>query len=601
MADAPTKTPRRKGLALHWQIIIGLVLGIVVGLAINLGWTSGTWQSLGVNDPQAFLGKQTNSLQAPDADAFAQGLALLRGNLPEDEARAARAARAAAWIVDQQLPPDATYGFEPAPPPVSDEAEAYIRAELDRLAALDAAGEDEVQQFASPAEGIKDWALNFSIYVWNNDPRLEVVKTARPNAEAGFLAHTARFIRNANLFVGDLFMRSLRFIAVPIVLFSLIVGVSTLNNLTKLSRIGGKTIAIYLVTTAVAISIGLLIANIARPGSFVPQETRDRLLVDYQAEAQDDMQTAAAAEGMSAWERIVDLIAANPFQAIAEGNMLQIVFLALLIGIGLSLILPSEAKPVVDFCDGLTKAVIKLVELLMLTAPIAVFALIVKVIADLGLEVLGALAVYSLCVVGGLALMVFVVYPLVLKLFTGVGPARFYKAIAPAQLLAFSSASSSATLPVTMECVEKRLGVNDEVSSFVLPLGATINMDGTALYQGVAAVFIAQLYSMNLGLGDQLAIVGTATLASIGTAGVPGAGVIMLVIVLQSVGVPLEGIAAILGVDRLLDMCRTTCNVTGDAMVATVVAGTEGELAGVDEVEMRLAAEDAKGMDESPG
>jgi Na+/H+-dicarboxylate symporter len=187
-----------------------------------------------------------------------------------------------------------------------------------------------------------------------------------------------------------------------------------------------------------------------------------------------------------------------------------------------------------------------------------------------------------------------VVYPIVLKVFTGVGPARFYKAIAPAQLLAFSSASSSATLPVTMECVEKRLGVSDEVSSFVLPLGATINMDGTALYQGVAAVFIAQLYSMNLGLGDQFAIVGTATLASIGTAGVPGAGVIMLVIVLQSVGVPLEGIAAILGVDRLLDMARTTCNITGDAMVATVVAGSEGELAGVEEVERRL------GVDESP-
>ena len=224
----------------------------------------------------------------------------------------------------------------------------------------------------------------------------------------------------------------------------------------------------------------------------------------------------------------------------------------------------------------------------MLTAPIAVFALIVKVVADLGLEVLGALAVYSLCVVGGLALMIFVVYPIVLKVFTGVGPARFYKAIAPAQLLAFSSASSSATLPVTMECVEKRLGVSDEVSSFVLPLGATINMDGTALYQGVAAVFIAQLYSMNLSFGDQLAIVGTATLASIGTAGVPGAGVIMLVIVLQSVGVPLEGIAAILGVDRLLDMCRTTCNITGDAMVATVVAGSEGELASVEEVERRL-------------
>ncbi|UYV12001.1 MAG: dicarboxylate/amino acid:cation symporter [Phycisphaera sp.] len=532
MADAAPAKPRRKGLALHWQIIIGLVAGIVVGLIINLGWTSGTWTSMGVDHVPAFLDKDASAM-VPVTGLGSESLEAI----PNQDTIRALAENADRPDLADRKPLSLT------------EAEA------------NAIGLD-----MKPA-----------------------------NEDANVLAHTARFIRNANLFVGDLFMRSLRFIAVPIVLFSLIVGVSTLNNLTKLSRIGGKTIAIYLVTTAVAISLGLVIANLARPGSFVPQETRDRLLSDYQDAAQGGVARAAAAEGMSAWERIVDLIAANPFAAIAEGNMLQIVMLALLIGIGLSLILPSEAKPVVDFCDGMTKAVIKLVELLMLTAPIAVFALIVKVIADLGLEVLGALAVYSLCVVGGLALMVFVVYPIVLKVFTGVGPARFYKAIAPAQLLAFSSASSSATLPVTMECVEKRLGVNDEVSSFVLPLGATINMDGTALYQGVAAVFIAQLYSMNLGIGDQLAIVGTATLASIGTAGVPGAGVIMLVIVLQSVGVPLEGIAAILGVDRLLDMCRTTCNVTGDAMVATVVAGTEGELAGVEEVERRL------GVDESPG
>jgi Na+/H+-dicarboxylate symporter len=528
---ATPATPRRKKLALHWQIIIGLVLGIVVGLAINLGWTSGTWAAMGVDDVPAFLAK--------DASATVPVTGLGSESL-------------------EAVPDQAT-----------------IRARAEAAERPDLADRKPLSLTEEEAN-----ALGLDLKPANED--------------AGFLAHAARFVRNANLFVGDLFMRSLRFIAVPIVLFSLIVGVSSLNNLTKLSRIGGKTIALYLVTTAVAISLGLVIANVARPGSFVPQETRDKLLADYQDAAQGGVATAEASGDLNPWERIVDLIAANPFQAIAEGNMLQIVFLALLIGIGLSLILPSEAKPVIDFCDGMTKAVIKLVELLMLTAPIAVFALIVKVVADLGLEVLGALAVYSLCVVGGLALMIFVVYPIVLKVFTGVGPARFYKAIAPAQLLAFSSASSSATLPVTMECVEKRLGVSDEVSSFVLPLGATINMDGTALYQGVAAVFIAQLYSMNLGLGDQFAIVGTATLASIGTAGVPGAGVIMLVIVLQSVGVPLEGIAAILGVDRLLDMARTTCNITGDAMVATVVAGSEGELAGVEEVERRL------GVDESP-
>ncbi|MGD1916059.1 MAG: dicarboxylate/amino acid:cation symporter [Phycisphaerales bacterium] len=420
------------------------------------------------------------------------------------------------------------------------------------------------------------------------------------NADPSVVARTVRFVRNSVDFLGDLFMRCLRFIAVPIVLFSLIVGVSSLNNIAKLSRIGGKTIGIYLVTTAVAISFGLLLANIVRPGNFVPQETRDQLLLTYQAEAEEDQQTAARGQAQSGWERLVNLVPSNPFGAIAGGNMLQIVVLSLAIGIGLTLVPTARSGPVIAFCEGMTDAIIKLVEILMRTAPVAVFALIVIVVADLGLDVLGALLVYSLCVVGGLALMAVVVYPLVLKLFTGVGPGRFYKAIAPAQLLAFSSASSSATLPVTMECVEKRLGVKEEVSSFVLPLGATITKDGTALYQGVAAVFIAQLYSMNLGLGDQLAIVGTATLASIGTAGVPGAGVVMLVIVLQSVGVPLEGIAAILGVDRLLDMCRTTCNVTGDAMVATVVAGTEGELSSAEEVERRLAEEEARGFDESP-
>lgn len=517
MADAPTTPrPRRKRLALHWQIIIGLFAGVLVGLVINLAWTSGTWAALGVDDPSAFLAKE-KVLVLPQGKTFAD------------------------VATDAGLP----HWGELDPTKLSE-------SDLRRL-------------------GLR----------WINE-------------DANFLAHAARFVRNFNGFVGDLFMQALKFIAVPIVLFSLIVGVSSLNNIAKLSRIGGKTIGIYLVTTAVAISLGLVIANVVRPGNFVPQETRDRLLADYKAQAEGGKQRAEAAKGQSPWQRIVELVPANPFQAIATTNMLQIVFLALLIGIGLSLIPAARAGPVVAFCEGMTDAVIKLVELLMLTAPVAVFALIVKVVADLGLEVLAALAVYSLCVVGGLVLMVGVVYPLVLKTLTGVGPGRFYKAIAPAQLLAFSSASSSATLPVTMECVEKRLGVSDEVSSFVLPLGATINMDGTALYQGVAAVFIAQLFSMNLTLGDQLAIVGTATLASIGTAGVPGAGVIMLVIVLQSVGVPLEGIAAILGVDRLLDMCRTTCNITGDAMVATVVAGSEGALAGVEEVERRL------GVDESP-
>jgi Na+/H+-dicarboxylate symporter len=254
--------------------------------------------------------------------------------------------------------------------------------------------------------------------------------------------------------------------------------------------------------------------------------------------------------------------------------------------------------------DGMTDVIIKLVHVIMLTAPLAVFALISRVMATMGLEVLAALLVYSFTVFAGLGVMMFFVYPAVLSLTTDIGYRRFYNAIAPAQLLAFSSSSSSATLPVTMECMEERLGASDEVTSFVIPLGATINMDGTALYQGVAAIFIAQLYGIDLSMGEQLTIVLTATLASVGTAGVPGVGLIMLVIVLQAVNIPPEvmrgGIAIIFGVDRILDMARTACNVTGDCMVAAAIAHSEGELLSEEEAAAQLAARAAKALDEHP-
>ncbi|MFT5424759.1 MAG: proton glutamate symport protein [Phycisphaerales bacterium] len=411
----------------------------------------------------------------------------------------------------------------------------------------------------------------------------------------GAVAGVLAFIGKLNGFIGDLFIRMLRFIAAPIVLFSLIVGAASLNDLKKLSRIGGKTIAIYLCTTAVAITVGLLVANAVKPGSsrFVPTEIRDQLATAKAAEAGVKIDAAIKPD---AWETFLNVVPTNPFGALAEGQMLQIVFLALAIGIALTLIPQTKSRPVIAICDAMTDVIIKIVHVVMLCAPVAVFALIVRVVADLGLGVLQALAVYALVVVFGLAVMMFAVYPLVLKLFTPVGFKRFFGAIAPAQLLAFSSSSSSATLPVTMDCVENRLGVSEDVTSFVVPLGATINMDGTALYQGVAAVFIAQLYGMDLTIGQQFTIVLTATLASIGTAGVPGVGMIMLVIVLQSINMSAEamagGIAIIFGVDRILDMCRTSCNVTGDAMVAAVVAGSENELATPEQLAERAAALD---------
>ena len=389
----------------------------------------------------------------------------------------------------------------------------------------------------------------------------------------GVVGWALSFAGRGSGFVGDLFIRLLRFIAVPIVLFSLIVGAASLGDLKKLGRIGGKTMGIYIATTAVAITVGLLLANTIKPGSFVSAEVRDRLAGE---QAEQAAQRIDAATAPDVWGVLLEIVPTNPFRALAEGEMLQIVFFALALGVALSLVKPALAQPVIRTFDALNEAIIKIVQAIMEIAPYAVFMLIARVVATMGLEVLGALAIYSITVVSGLLVMILLVYPALLRLLAGVGYARFFGAMAPAQLLAFSSSSSSATLPVTIECAEKRLGVKEEVSSFVLPLGATINMDGTALYQGVATVFIAQLFGLDLTLPQQLTIVLTATLASIGTAGVPGVGMVMLVIVLKSINMPAEmmaaGIAVIFGVDRLLDMCRTVCNVTGDAMVAAVVA-----------------------------
>ena len=398
----------------------------------------------------------------------------------------------------------------------------------------------------------------------------------------GFVRGLIDFVVGLNGFIGDLFLRSLRFVAVPIVLFSLIVGVSSLRDLRKLGRIGGKTVGIYLATTALSITVGLVLANVAQPGSFVSEDVRNRLAAEREIEAETSI---AVAEGKLAtgWDRLLDIVPRNPAEALADGNMLQIVFLALVIGVALTLIPEDKADPVKRVCEGMTEVILALVRVVMQVAPFAVFTLLVEVMASLGLDVLGALLVYSGVVVTGLGIMIFLVYPTILRLASGISRRRFLAGIAPAQLLAFSSSSSSATLPVTMECVEDRLGVSGEVTSFVIPLGATINMDGTALYQGVAALFIAQLYGIPLTMGDQLTIVLTATLASIGTAGVPGVGIVMLIIVLGSLGfspeVMASGVAIIFGVDRLLDMCRTACNVTGDAMVATVVGASEQDQA----------------------
>ncbi len=386
--------------------------------------------------------------------------------------------------------------------------------------------------------------------------------------------------------IGTIFINSLKMIAVPLVLASLIVGVSNLGDISKLSRIGGKTILTYMVTTVIAVSLGLVAVNIFNPGRSLPVETRDNLMNLYDDNVGAKTTQAELLREQSPLQPLVDMVPENVFGAAANnGNMLQVVFFAILVGIALLQIPKEKGAPVIAFFDGLNDIIIKIVGFIMLIAPYGVFALMASLIVEItgdnpdsALELLLALLKYSLVVLGGLFFMILFTYPMILKLFTKVKYLDFFKAIRPAQLLAFTTSSSSATLPVTMKQVEEELGVSEEVSSFVLPLGATINMDGTSLYQGVAAVFIAQALGLDLSLTQQLMIVLTATLASIGTAGVPGAGIIMLIIVLESISVPAAGIALILAPDRILDMFRTIVNVTGDAMVCTVVASTEGEL-----------------------
>ena len=385
---------------------------------------------------------------------------------------------------------------------------------------------------------------------------------------------------------GTIFMSLLKLIAVPLVLASLITGVASLSDLKELSRIGGKTIGIYVGTTAVAVTIGLISVNMLKPGDKVPDQMKEKLQQTYEKDATSRAGNAQKIKDRGPLQPIVDMVPSNFFSSASSNrNMLQVVFVAIFVGIGLIQIPKDKGKPVLDFFDGLSDVVIKLVDIIMLTAPVGVFALIAQTINKVAgdnlaqvLELLGALGYYMIAVILGLIIHAGFTYTGLLKLMTKMPLKTFYKGIAPAQLLAFSTSSSGATLPVTMECCEEELGVSEEVSSFVLPLGATINMDGTALYQAVAAVFIAQTIGMDLGIGAQLTIILTAVLASIGTAAVPGAGIIMLVIILEAVGVPSAGIALILGVDRILDMMRTVVNVTGDASVAVIVADSEGQL-----------------------
>jgi len=361
---------------------------------------------------------------------------------------------------------------------------------------------------------------------------------------------------------GDLFLNLIKMIIVPLVLSSLVVGAASTGDVKKLGRIGAKTLAYYLLTTAFAVTLGLILGNILNPG----------IGMNLPPGAEPDVSKAP-----SLIDTFLNIIPSNPIKALVDVNMLQIIVFAIFLGIAITLI-GDKGKPVLNFFDSLAEISYKIVAIIMAYAPIGIFGLIVPVVASNGPQVLLPLLKVIITVYLGVALHAVLVYSSLVYIFARMSPLKFFKGASGAMLVAFTTSSSSGTLPVSMELAEKNLGVPKSICSFVLPLGATVNMDGTALYQGVCALFIAQIFGLHLTLAQQITIILTATLASIGTAGVPGAGLIMLTMVLQAVNLPLEGIALIAGIDRILDMARTCINVTGDMAGSVVVAATEGEL-----------------------
>jgi Na+/H+-dicarboxylate symporter len=373
--------------------------------------------------------------------------------------------------------------------------------------------------------------------------------------------------------IGTIFIRLLMFVAIPLVLSSLIVGAASLGDIRHVGRLGGKTMLFYLCTITSAITVGLTLVNLISPGTRLSPDAKEKLMMEFRPP-----DIGSSVQPPDLLEMLVRIVPTNPFMAISGGEMLQIVFFALMIGVSLTMIDTTKSKPVIDFFDGISETMIKMVGMIMNLAPYGVFALIAATVGEFGFDILETLVWYSATLILGLLIQTFLVLGPAVRIFSGIPYKKFFSGMKEPMLVAFTTSSSGATLPVNMKACENNLGVPKKITSFVLPLGATINMDGTSMYQAVATVFIAQVYGMDLNLTQQLTILLTAVLASIGTAPVPGVGIVMLIIVLRSVNVPEEGIALILGVDRLLDMCRTVPNILGDAAVATIIAKSEGVL-----------------------
>ncbi len=380
---------------------------------------------------------------------------------------------------------------------------------------------------------------------------------------------------------GTIFLKLLKLIAVPLIFVSLVKGISSLTDISKLSRIGYKTIVIYIGTTLFATTVGLTLVNILKPGDVFPDEKQEEYRQKFSGQVELKQESAQEIEKQSPLRFFEDMIPENFFMAAGDNSkMLQIIFFAILFSIALVLVPGEKTDVVKDFFDGLNDVILKIVDLIMRFAPIGVFALMAALVVDFSgdADIFTALGMYMVTVIAGLFVLIIGFYPLLMRLFAHTRTIDFFKAILPAQLVAFTTSSSAATLPVTLKQVINELKVSRPIANFVLPVGVTINMDGTSCYQAIAAVFIAQVFGIDLTLIQQLTIILTATLASIGTPGIPSGSIVMLIIVLNSVGLPIEGLALILGVDRPLDMLRTVVNITGDSTVASMVARSEGEL-----------------------
>jgi proton glutamate symport protein len=543
---------------LHWQIIIGLILGIAYGMFVAIFSSPLLTQSDFKNFP-AFAEKLKQQ-----GDSVSQ---FVVSNLSENTKK---------LLSDFDL---GTTDPDPLEKAISNDLNELIKGpyfyEKERFAKVSLS--PETRQGVSRTLGASQIPQVHRRLLEDSFPK-DLIKS-RP-----FLKN---FTKNWITPFGDIFLNLLKMIAVPLVFTSLVTGVASLSDTKKLSRIGGRTIIIYIATTTVAVVIGLLVVNNLKPGAGIPEDVKNTLKDAYQSESSSKSQQAQAAQERGPLQPVEDMVPDNVFEAMLENKMLQVVFMALLFGIAVVQLPNRKAKPVTQLFDGLTSAIINVVHIIMLMAPLGVFGLITNTIVELAKDdpgsvviLIGALGYYMVAVIIGLLIQSLIIYPCLLKVFrVPISIRKFFAGIREAQLLAFSTSSSGATLPVTMQVCEENLGVSDEVSSFVLPLGATVNMDGTALYQAVAAVFIAQALGVDLTLSAQITIIITAVLASIGTAAVPSAGIVTLVIILEQISTPevplIQGMGLIIGVDRILDMLRTTTNVTGDTAVASVVAASE--------------------------